>query len=72
MQVDVTLEPALVLGTPKKLFSADEAGVLLQSNKGFDVSSDGQRFVMVQDVKQEGVAPSLVVVQKWLSEFQDR
>jgi hypothetical protein len=65
MAVDVTTSPALKSSTPKTLFDARYAygGITLPN---FDVTRDGQRFVMV---KPESVAGRLNVVLNW---FADR
>jgi len=36
---------------------------------GFDVSGDGRRFVVAQNVDSGDVQPSIVVVQNWFAEF---
>jgi hypothetical protein len=37
---------------------------------GYDVSADGERFVMFQPVLEEGSEnPAIVVVQNWAQEF---
>ena len=65
MAVDVTTSPALKLSAPKTLFDARYAygGITIPN---FDVSRDGQRFIMV---KPESVAGRLNVVLNW---FADR
>ena len=50
-------------------FTATAAGVDIFGYTRFDVAPDG-RFVMVQEIKEEGVEPSLVLVRNWLLEFK--
>jgi len=71
MEVDVVTEPAVELGSPRKLFTAVEAGVEIFGYTRFDVAPD-ERFMMVREIKEEGVEPSLVLVRNWLSEFQEQ
>ena len=65
MAVDVTTSPVLTLSPPKTLFDAHYAygGITIPN---FDVTRDGQRFIMV---KPESVAGRLNVVLNW---FADR
>jgi len=70
--VDITTEPAFRAGTPRLLFEAGYEG----TGPGFDganydVSPDGQRFVMVQasKVQQEAVT-QINVVLNWFEELK--
>lgn len=75
MAVLVQTKPTLVLGQPQKLFSrrsiaADRAEGFYDS---YDVSADGQRFVMLQsDEQQAGTSQKLTIIQNWFAEFKDR
>jgi len=70
MAVDVQTEPGLTLGTPHKLFDRPTTNWASRWADGFDVTDDGQRFLMLQPVRQEDdTPPSIVVVQNWYSEF---
>ena len=70
MSVKVQHEPNLSIGAPTKLFSGRDPGVALYA--GYDVSPDGEQFLMVQvhdpNVDQRGIA----VVENWFAEFEDR
>jgi hypothetical protein len=73
MAVPVRTKPSLVLGQPQKLFArlpvqADRPSRLYDS---YDVSADGQNFVMLQSSEQT-VSKALTVVQNWFAEFKDR
>jgi Tol biopolymer transport system component len=70
MEVDVDTDPTVRLGSPRKLFEAKDADVLIRNFHRFDVAPDGERFIMVQELKQEGVYPSLVLVENWAEEFR--
>ena len=75
MSVPVKTSPSFEHGTPMELFKATGVGALTPAgigfgNNGYDVTADGKRFVVVQEVSG-GEAPKLVVVQNWYSEFKD-
>ncbi len=64
----VSTEPTFTTGTITPLFQhASLAG------PGYDVSADGQRFVVVETLEPEvAEPPSIRVVQNWFAEFKDR
>jgi hypothetical protein len=67
MAVPVTTQPAF--GTPTKLFEgAYQRGLIVRN---YDVTPDGQRFVMVRE--KERVPPRLtemILVQNWFAELK--
>ena len=72
MAVPVSTSPDLRVGRPKPLFSSP--GLLLSDINalGYDVTPDGQRFVVWQPVEaEEEVQQSIRVVQNWFAEFKD-
>ncbi|MDH3215267.1 MAG: serine/threonine-protein kinase [Candidatus Krumholzibacteria bacterium] len=70
MAVDVNTEGGLTLGAPKELFVRTSINWSTRWADGFDVSGDGQNFVMLRPVRAEDdVQPSIVVVQNWFAEF---
>ena len=72
--VHVQTKPTLVLGQPQKLFS--RRPVAADRGEGFydgyDVSADGQRFIMLQSDEQQTTNQKLIVIQNWFAEFKDR
>ena len=63
-------DPALSVGHPEVLFSVDSYIVKdLARVTFFDVSADGERFLMVEEGTREG-ATGLVVVLNWLDEVE--
>ena len=70
MAVEVSTRGVFRPGNPKALFSASTVGA---GNLAFnyDVSNDGRRFVVVQNV-DEDEAPAITVVQNWYAEFKDQ
>ena len=69
MAVPVTTEPSFTPGVPQRLF--DAKGAFDGRGQRYDVSADGEKFVLVEPVQGE---PSYVirVVLNWYEEFRDR
>ncbi len=70
MAVSVSTEQGFTLGQPQALFESNA-----QVSGGYDVSADGQRFIMtmpVGDGDEEAAPPSIRIVQNWYEEFRDR
>jgi len=64
--VDVSTRPEVTLSPPRLV----ERPASLIAKLGFDVSPDGTKLLMVQEVKTEGDrGPTLAVVQNWQAEF---
>ncbi len=77
MAVPVETTPVLIPGTPKPLFRAEDVDAFLQTGSPtgnyyhYDVTSDGQRFVVVRQHDEEET-PTITVVENWYAEFSDR
>src|SRR5216683_1528619 len=72
MAVEITTQPGFSAGTPRMLFEGryEAAPVPLHN---FDVSHDGQRFLMLKPVEQEHAAPTQInVVLNWFEELKRR
>ncbi len=69
--VPVSTEPTLSLGAPTRLF--EHVGLVREGRqeRGYDVSADGQKFVVAEPVGETPKA-SIRVVQNWYEEFRDR
>ena len=67
MVVDVTTSPDLTLSQPRVLFEQRYAFGSAQTIPNYDVSPDGQRFVMVKD---ESASGRLNVVLNWFEELK--
>ncbi|MCM3905204.1 MAG: serine/threonine-protein kinase [Pyrinomonadaceae bacterium] len=69
--VPVRTKPALALGTPQKLFSRE--GIRADRPEGtldsYDVTPDGQHFVMLEGAEAPNERRVLNVVQNWFAEF---
>ena len=78
MAAKVTLRDTPLIGSLRKLFTEDRADVSFTGehwgNYNYDVSADGQRFVMVQKVDgdEPDKPPTITVVENWYAEFKDR
>ena len=69
MAVPITTTPRFSAGTPRVLF---EGPLRIEGPfRGYDVTPDGQRFLMVREVPQQPARVSqLVLVQNWLEELK--
>jgi Tol biopolymer transport system component len=69
LAVDVTTHPAFRAGKPRVLFKGQfSRGSTAVGAAGYDVSLDGQRFLMVKPVGQ-AEATQISVVQNWFEEL---
>jgi hypothetical protein len=71
MAVDITEGPALGIGTPKELF---EGPYMTSACRGYDVTLDGQQFLMVDTSKLPPHEPvtHINVVLDWFEELKRR
>jgi serine/threonine-protein kinase len=75
MAVPVRTTPTFSAGNPAKVF---ETRYLVPNNgRTYDVSPDGQRFVMIKDTAADdrergGAPPNIVVVLNWFEELKQR
>jgi serine/threonine-protein kinase len=77
MAVPVETVPAFRASTPAALFEAEERildmRLLNNTSRAFDVSSDGQRFLMLKDTAADRASRrGIVVVQNWFQELLSR
>jgi eukaryotic-like serine/threonine-protein kinase len=72
MAVDIATQPGFAAGTPRMLFEGRyETAPFAASN--YDVSPDGQHFLMVKPSEQEQSAPTQInVVLNWFEELKRR
>jgi hypothetical protein len=57
-------------GSPVKMFDGVYATGAPGSGRNYDVSLDGQRFLMVKEPANQAAAPQIVVVQNWFEELK--
>ena len=71
MAVEITTEPSFSAGTPRLLFEgAFRRGSVLRAD--YDVTPDGQRFVMLQQGGPDSGATQINVVLNWFEELKQR
>jgi len=75
MVVEVETEPALRLGTPSTLFTAELSGQDIGQNRpdGFSVSADN-RFLFIRRAQRDRnarAAAGITLVENWFSEFRE-
>jgi Tol biopolymer transport system component len=63
MEVPVVAGASPSLGQPRKLFTWEAIF------RGFDVTADGQRFVMIEETDPGAAGPQITVIQNWAAEF---
>jgi len=71
MAVDVVMQPSFSVGKPRMLFQ----GAYLRAfgaQPMYDVSPDGQRFLMIRPSEQTISLTQIVVVQNWFEELKRR
>jgi len=69
MAVDVATEPTFSVGKPRMLFQGAYETSLVK-RLCYDVSPDGQRFLMVKPTVQTAAPTQIVVVQNWFDELK--
>jgi eukaryotic-like serine/threonine-protein kinase len=73
MAVEITTHPSFAAGKPKILFQGDYLSVAPGlPNTAYDVSSDGQRFLMVKEVGRAVSSTQINVVQNWFEELKQK
>ena len=70
--VTVAPGPAFKLGSPLRLINRRYFAETAFIGRTYDVSPDGQRFLMIKDDAGDGVRPTIVVVQNWLNQLRAR
>ncbi|HEU5179807.1 MAG TPA: hypothetical protein VFW45_03380, partial [Candidatus Polarisedimenticolia bacterium] len=70
MEVTVSTHPGMTLGSPVRLFTREPAGIYVPFGwpETFDVTPDGQRFLLLKKVPQQG-GSGIAVVENWYAEF---
>ena len=71
MAVDITTQPAFLAGKPKMLFEGPYVPPS-PNNSYYDVSADGQRFLMLKPTEQAQAATQIVVVQNFFEELKQK
>ena len=70
MVVRVNRGPTLDVGSPMKLFEGPYfVGGAANTNRSYDISADGRRFLMIKP-QQIGGTAHLVLVEHWFEELK--
>jgi hypothetical protein len=73
MAVEVVTEPTFSAGKPKMLFEGQYvASQFPLTGIAYDVSSDGQRFLMVKETEPASEANQINVVLNWSEDLKRR
>ena len=75
MAAEVFTEASFRRGSVRRLFKhPDLSRGVGAMPKGYDVSPDGERFVVIESMEEDREDPpvSVHVVQNWFAEFKDR
>ena len=71
MAVEVTTQPSFAVGKPRVLFTGEYVLASVPVSN-YDVSPDGQRFLMVKPSEQTSSLTQIVVVQNWFEELKQK
>jgi eukaryotic-like serine/threonine-protein kinase len=72
MAVEIATQPAFAAGKPRKLFEGRYESTAGGPRTDFDVSPDGQRFLMVRTNEQESAPTQINVVLNWFEELKQK
>jgi serine/threonine-protein kinase len=70
MAVSIETEGEINIGVPHALFAGTSVRARELEIRNYDVSMDGRRFVVVQNVEVDQT-PTITVVQNWYAEFKE-
>jgi dipeptidyl aminopeptidase/acylaminoacyl peptidase len=59
-----------IVKPPEILFKGQYLEDLTTGLRNYDISSDGQRFVMIKEIEEQSVATQLIVVLNWFEELK--
>jgi serine/threonine-protein kinase len=72
MAVDIATQPSFTAGKPRMLFEGQYLPTTT-TPPNYDVSADGQRFLMLKSVEQAQTAPTQInVVLNWFEELKQK
>ena len=75
--VEVSTDPVLRVGSPVELFAGHNIDTGGSPTRRYDVTADGQRFVMstsllASEAGDAGRGAKVIIVQNWLEELEER
>lgn len=68
--VNVETETSFTASGVRTLFQGEHFVGVGQGGRSYDVSLDGERFLMIQSIADEADAPRIVIVKNWIEELQ--
>ena len=68
MAVSIQTDPGLTAGNPQLLFEGDY--ILGPGGRNYDVSPEGDAFLMVKSVQDASAAPQIIIVENWFTELE--
>jgi len=69
MAVSIETDPSFVAGNPEIVFE-DQFLMINQGGRDYDVSLDGERFLMIKDVEDTSATSQIIVVENWFEELK--
>ena len=72
MAVDIVPGPAFTAGNPRLLFRGEYSSGSASGRTTYDVTADGQRFILAMSAQQDTGPTQLNVVQNWFEELKQR
>ena len=73
MAVETTTAPGFSAGKPRMLFEGQQfLTPFPQTGVSYDVSPDGQRFLMIKDLEQSTSSTQITVGLNWFEELKRR
>ena len=66
--VGVETDPSFLVGSSEVMFEGNYT--LVQGGPNYDVSPDGERFLMIKPVEDASATPQIIVVENWLTEIE--
>jgi hypothetical protein len=72
MAVDIATQPSFAAGKPRKLFEGRYGDSPNPVTANYDVSPDGQRFLITKESEQSSSATQINVVLNWFEELKQK
>ncbi len=66
--VSIDTDPSFTAGNPDVVFEGPYFGA--GGGRSYDVSPDGERFLMIKDVGGSAATPQIIIVENWLEELK--
>ncbi|MEE8094154.1 MAG: protein kinase, partial [Gammaproteobacteria bacterium] len=66
--VPIQTDPSFTVGNPEVMFEGDY--IIEQGGPNYDVSPDGERFLMIKQIEDASATSQIIVVQNWFEELK--